>query len=205
MLFVIYEVTMPHSKPKSPSLDRDDWVRAGLELLSSGGVKSVRVEALAKRLTISKGSFYWHFKDREDLLGAMLATWESQQIGWGNAEEVSSRNAAQEWARLLETVSEPDRGRVDLAIFSWAREDENIRYRVTEIEKHRTAYLARIFRQIGFNSHQAEQWAGAALLAYVGWVDRATRDAVFRESGPDLPTVLSRIILAASSLASQEA
>ena len=192
-------------KTKSARLNRSAWITAGLDVLSSSGIDSVRVETLARRLRISKGSFYWHFKDREDLLEAMLASWETQQADWHAANREFGRNAAENWAKLLEVVSRPEYGRLDLAIFSWARENEGARRRVSEVEKRRLAHLARIFREIGFSSRQADEWAGAALLAYVGWVDRATRDAAFRDSGPDLATVLSRIILAASALASQEA
>ncbi|HEV2489735.1 MAG TPA: TetR/AcrR family transcriptional regulator [Candidatus Acidoferrales bacterium] len=196
---------MAGRKSKGLSLERGDWVRAGLELLGARGHDSVRVEMLAKRLRISKGSFYWHFKDREDLLDAMLGSWEERQSDWETEEGGLAQNAAEKWARLLEVVSRPDYGRLDLAIFSWAREDEKVRQRVSEVEKRRVSYLTRIFREVGFNSHQAEEWAGAVMLAYSGWVDRATRDPAFYNSGPDLATVLSRIILAASALASQEA
>lgn len=195
---------MAGRRSKEATLERGDWVRAGLELLGAKGLDSVRVEMLAKRLRISKGSFYWHFKDREDLLDAMLDSWEKQQSDWETEQGGLAQNAAEKWARLLEVVSRPEYGQLDLAIFSWAREDEKVRRRVSEVEKRRVAYLTRIFREVGFNSRQAEEWAGAVMLAYSGWVDRATRDAAFRDSGPDLATVLSRIILAASALASQE-
>lgn len=195
---------MPERKAKSSRLDREQWVTAGLGVLRSSGIEAVRVETLAKHLRISKGSFYWHFKDREDLLDAMLASWEAQQSDWQAGNGGQSRNAAENWANLLEVISQPEYGRLDLAIFSWAREDESVRRRVSEVEKRRLTHLGRIFRAIGFQPREAEQWAGTALLAYVGWVDRATRDAAFRETGPDLPAVLSRIILAASALASQE-
>jgi AcrR family transcriptional regulator len=196
---------MARRRGNGASLEREDWIRAGLDLLGSKGVESVRVETLAKKLRISKGSFYWHFKDRGDLLEAILRSWELQQSDWESEEGALAGNAAEKWARLLEVVSRPEYGRVDLAIFSWAREDEKVRRRVSEVEKRRIAYLTRVFREVGFNARQAEEWAGATLLAYVGWVDRATRDAAFRDSGPDLAAVLSRIILAASALASQEA
>lgn len=195
---------MSDRKAKSSRLERADWVRAALEMLCSTGIDSVRVETLAKRLRISKGSFYWHFKDREDLLEAILATWEARQSDWQSPDGARIRNAAENWANLLEVISRPESGRLDLAIFSWAREDEKVRRSVSEVEKRRLAHLTRIFREIGFNPRQAEQWAGTVLLAYVGWVDRATRDAAFKDSGPDLATLLSRIILAASALASQE-
>lgn len=196
---------MSDSKSKPTRLNRDNWIGAGLEVLSTRGIEAVHVETLAKLLRISKGSFYWHFRDREDLLDAMLASWEAQQSDWQAADEGIGRNPAETWAKLLEVISRPEYGRLDLGVFSWAREDDKVRRRVSEVEKRRLAHLVHIFREIGFSPRQAEQWAGTALLAYVGWVDRATRDSAFRESGPDLATALSRIILAASALASQEA
>lgn len=85
-------------------LDRHDWVDAGIAILASKGVDAVRIESLAKQLNISKGSFYWHFKNREDLLEAILAEWESRQSDW-NTEGAS--NPVERWARLFELLSRP--------------------------------------------------------------------------------------------------
>lgn len=63
---------------KADSLTRMDWILAATAALGQSGVDSVRVEALARRLKTSKGSFYWHFKDRPDLLEAVLALWEAE-------------------------------------------------------------------------------------------------------------------------------
>src|ERR1700743_1189670 len=74
---------VPRSKPTSSplrtsqqrDLSRKDWVEAGLHALVRGGVKSVAVERLATKLKVTKGSFYWHFRDRDELLDEMLAGW----------------------------------------------------------------------------------------------------------------------------------
>ena len=60
-------------------LDREDWVNAAFERLGAGGVEAVRVEPLAKDLGVTKGSFYWHFRDREALLDAVLEAWEARE------------------------------------------------------------------------------------------------------------------------------
>src|SRR5215469_12958019 len=67
-------------KPKVPAatssrLDGGAWITAALDVLASKGIEGVRVEILAKHLKITKGSFYWHFKDRRALLDAMLNEW----------------------------------------------------------------------------------------------------------------------------------
>ena len=69
----------PRAKPAgaepSDRLSRADWVEAALQTLAEGGISNVRVEVLAKHLKVTKGSFYWHFVDRNDLLAEMLETW----------------------------------------------------------------------------------------------------------------------------------
>lgn len=185
-------------------LERSDWVRAGTEILAAQGLEAVRVEELARKLHISKGSFYWHFRDRDDLLQAILETWEADQADWNIDESERDRSPAERWAKLVELLSRSGYGRLDVAMFSWAREDQRVARRVKEVEKKRIAYLARVFREIGFNASQAREWSHAAMLLYVGWVDCATRDAFFGESGIPLAETLSRLVLAASALASQE-
>ena len=57
------------------ALTREDWTRAALLAIAEGGTGAVAVEPLAARLGATKGSFYWHFRSRSDLLAAALATW----------------------------------------------------------------------------------------------------------------------------------
>jgi AcrR family transcriptional regulator len=185
-------------------LDRRDWVGVGIEILSSRGVDAIRVEALARRLNISKGSFYWHFKDRDDLLEAILAEWETRQSDW-NTEGKDSPNPVERWARLFELFSRPAYAHLEMAVSSWARQDEKVALRVANADRKRIAYLSMVFREIGFTTNQANEWANAAMFLYLGWMDRMTRSVTEESSEPALAELLSRLVLAASSLASQEA
>lgn len=196
---------MPARREPKNRFDRIDWIRAALDVLASEGSAAVHIENLARKLHISKGSFYWHFRDRTDLLDAVLDSWESDQQNWIVDENEVHRNPADRWAHLVELLSRPAHRHLDIAVFSWARDDEKISRRVSEIEKKRIAHLRQVFREIGFTVYQAEEWSSAAMLVYLGWLDRAARDPTFRDSGPTLAEVLSRFVLAASSLVSQEA
>src|SRR5215472_12218561 len=60
-------------------LEKKDWMRAARLALLEGGPNAVRVETLARKLHVSKGSFYWHFKNREALLEALLREWEEEK------------------------------------------------------------------------------------------------------------------------------
>lgn len=185
-------------------LDRRDWVEAGMEILSSRGVDAIRVEALARRLSISKGSFYWHFKDRDDLLESILSEWEARQSDW-NTEGGGTPNPVERWARLFELLSRPAYARLEMAISSWARQDESVAMRVARADQKRIDYLFVVFREIGFTANQASEWANAAMLLYLGWMDRMTRSVKEVVSELPLAELLSRLVLAASALASQEA
>src|SRR5688572_29530985 len=59
-------------------LRRDDWIRGAIAQLQRGGIDAVRVAALAPRLGVTRGSFYWHFADRAALLEALLEDWEAE-------------------------------------------------------------------------------------------------------------------------------
>src|SRR4051794_6442265 len=52
------------------------WIDEGLRALAAGGPGAVRIEPLAKALGVTRGGFYWHFRDRGALLEALLDTWE---------------------------------------------------------------------------------------------------------------------------------
>ena len=71
---------------RSTRLNAETWERAALEAIAELGLPGVAVEPLAKKLGVTKGSFYWHFADREALLHAALKRWEKRStddvIAW---------------------------------------------------------------------------------------------------------------------------
>src|SRR5258707_854802 len=119
-------------------LGRNDWLKvARLELLE-GGVEAVRVEKLARALRVTKGSFYWHFKDREELLDLLLREWESEaaeiagHLGQGSSREKTTKllQLLEERARLSEQGDVPS----DAAIFAWASTSPEVARRVNRCE-----------------------------------------------------------------------
>lgn len=67
------------NKKRDQSQDRDSWLSEALELMRERGVDHVKVEPLASRLGVTKGSFYWHFKNRGDLLRSLPEFWVRRQ------------------------------------------------------------------------------------------------------------------------------
>ena len=69
----------PATTPRTP-LGRGEWVAAAIDTLAEQGIDGLRIEALARRCGVTKGSFYWHFRDRRDLAEAVLAEWQAGRL-----------------------------------------------------------------------------------------------------------------------------
>jgi AcrR family transcriptional regulator len=195
---------MASPSPVRLPLHPNDWVRAGIARLAKEGVESVRIEVLARDLGVSKGSFYWHFRDRDELLMQMLQIWESSEAEWLSGEETEAAekpNAATRWARFVERSAEPERIREEIAIRAWARRDERVATRMVGVEKRKVLVIANILGEVGFARQAAESWSEMVCLVYSGWLDRTARDGEFRLSSKGLGEFLSELILAASAKA----
>jgi len=187
---------------RSPSLHPDNWLRAAEHRLAENGIESVRVEVLARDLGVSKGSFYWHFRERGELLDKLLARWEDAEIDWLNAEDGTA--AAARWAKFVARTADPGRMRMEVALRAWARSDDRVAARVAAIEKRKSRLIADVLRDIGFTQPAADSWSEVVLLICLGWLDRATRDRQFEMAGRGLGELLSEFILAASSRSAKD-
>lgn len=183
---------------KASPLQPTDWIRAAIVKLAEGGVDAVCIEVLARELRVSKGSFYWHFRDRQDLLERVLAAWEEGELGSFEFDE-DDTTAATRWARIVQATAEAGRIRLDASVRSWARRDEQVARRVAAVEMKKARAIASVLRDVGFTRQGADEWSEVTLLLYLGWLDRATRDREFLMAGRSLGDLLSEMILAASS------
>lgn len=137
---------------------KEDWIRAALDALREDGVEGVRVEPLAVRLGVTKGSFYWHFETREQLLTAALDAWvargteaiiehvEGVQTGPEAKLRELWRRTALDSTRDLST---------ELAIRDLAQRDADVRERVRQVDERRMSYLCELFREMGFTQELA--------------------------------------------------
>lgn len=147
--------TPTRAKVPRTQLTPGDWIAAATELLVEKSIDSVRVDVLAKQLSVTRGSFYWHFVDRDDLLQRVLISWQEAQT-----EQIIARYQKQgvkAEALIRELVELPFHGRaalrgssVELAIRAWARRDEMARQIVDEVDAKRLAYIEECFSSLGF-------------------------------------------------------
>ncbi len=151
-------------------LDRDAWVLAATDVLADDGIAGLRVEVLAKRLKVTKGSFYWHFQDRRDLLMAVLQTWRD-----GRIRDIVKQTRAQSGRELEQiyhvidvySASRSRRGAmIELAVRDWARRDADAAAIVAEVDEMRLRCARELFLACGVPMDEASSRC-MLLYAYV--------------------------------------
>ena len=159
----------------SPKLKRQDWIDAGLRVLAESGVEAVRVEPLAKSMKVTKGSFYWHFKDRQELLDSLLTEWVRLQT-YSIIERVEAidADASTKLLRLIEIAMDDD-GKEENAIRAWATKDSRVAAVVDRVDRKRLEYTRDLFVQIGFTLPEAIVRARMAYYSLVGEFTIGTR------------------------------
>ncbi|GHI02121.1 TetR family transcriptional regulator [Streptomyces cellostaticus] len=148
-------------------LTAQDWADAALTAMGEGGLAAVAIEPLAARLDTTKGSFYWHFANREALIEAALDRWEQKSteaiIAGLAAESDPGTRLRRLFAEASELASE-DPLEVSLPASAGHPRVAAVLRRVTE---RRVGYLAQLFAELGFPPDEAHR---RALLAYTGYL-----------------------------------
>jgi len=136
-------------------LGRDDWLKASLRMCDKG-IDAVKVAPLAENMGVTTGSFYWHFKNRRELLEALLEYWEREMTD--TATEAAKRfegSPADRILHLMETVTANNLARYDLPIWHWAQSDTKARQIFNRVLKKRFEFAAWMFAEAGFSPEQA--------------------------------------------------
>ncbi|MCE1242459.1 TetR/AcrR family transcriptional regulator [Oryzomicrobium sp.] len=184
---------MPQERVKTrTSLDRSDWIHAALDVLADKGLDGLRVEVLAKAFGVTKGSFYWHFKDRQDLLSAVLTLWKE-----GRIKDIIKQTTAAPGRTLPQIyhvieVYSAARSRkgmnIELAIRDWARRDPEAAAVVEEVDRWRLECASRLFIECGLPEKEAKS---RSLLLYAYVFGQSLM--VFDQYDADVPSLQSWI------------
>ncbi|MGH8290379.1 MAG: TetR/AcrR family transcriptional regulator [Steroidobacteraceae bacterium] len=151
------------------------WLHAAYELLLESGIEAVRIMPLAKRLRLSRTSFYWFFDDRESLLAALLERWRTKNTG----------NLVRQAESYAETLPEAilnvfdcwfdDRlfdSRLEFAVRSWAQQSRRVAGEVTAADADRLRSLASMFVRFDCNRVEADVRARTVYLTQLGYISQ---------------------------------
>lgn len=157
------------------------WLQAAQEALLEAGVDAVKILPLAKRLNLSRTSFYWFFTDREELLGGLVARWREKNTGnlvrqteaYAESLTEAMLNVFDCWldTRLFDSQFE-------FAIRSWALQSADLLKELQDADQLRLDALARMFMRFGCSEPAADVRARTIYLVQIGYISMQTKEDV---------------------------
>jgi AcrR family transcriptional regulator len=167
------QAVKPQKPAAEPPLGRKDWIEAAITMLAEDNVEALRVDTLADKLGVTKGSFYWHFNGRDDLLAAVLETWRLRMTSETRAMIVDATGTPWErLERLIRIAVSPRQdvpgGPLEMTLRDWARRDPKVAAVVREVDTERVAFLRQLYREAGLGDTDAEDFAELHMAFVIG-------------------------------------
>ena len=151
----------------------EGWIEAAYELLLESGVDSVKILSLAKKLNLSRTSFYWFFKDREELLAGLVGKWRAKNTGGLiRQSEAYAESIAEAMLNVVDCWLDKSLfdSQFEFAVRSWALQSDDILAEVREADQARIAALTRIFLRFGYDEISADVRARTIYLIQIGYI-----------------------------------
>ena len=170
---------------ESSRLSRDDWLDAAFQAVVEGGFDKVRVLGLAATLGVTRGSFYWHFDDHAELIGALLARWRERELAANRSIEASTLEDPQQdlqavlEAALAHAGVDLENMRFELALRGLGRRDASVAKMLIEVDQQRLRLFEGKFLRLTHDARSAADLAALFYLAIVG-----SNQALSRPSSP---------------------
>lgn len=163
---------------------QEAWLDAAYDALLDSGVDSVKILPLAKRLNLSRTSFYWFFKDREELLSALIARWREKNTG--NLVKQAGAYAESLAEAMLNVFDcwlnkELFDSQLEFAVRSWALQSPEIQAEVHAADQTRMDAIGRMFMRFGYDDGAADVRARTTYLVQIGYISmQSTEDLALR-------------------------
>lgn len=162
----------PTQRHKDSPLTEQDWVDAAIKILVEENVRGIRIDALCKMLGVTKGSFYWHFATRGDLLAAMLEHWRRRTtlnvIRSLSGAGADPRDKMRRLFGLPRRTKAPASAQVEASIRDWSRRAEMTRKAVQEVDEIRYRYIVQLYAEMGFDQAEARKRGYMAYCMLMG-------------------------------------
>jgi AcrR family transcriptional regulator len=160
---------------------QEGWLEAAYESLLEAGVDSVKILPLAKRLNLSRTSFYWFFKDREELLHALIARWRDKNTGnIVKQSEAYAESLAEAMLNVFDCWLNKDLfdSKFEFAVRSWALQSDDILAEVQKADQVRLEALKRMFMRFGHSEITADVRARTTYLVQIGYISMQTQEDI---------------------------
>lgn len=161
------------------TINQTAWIDAAYELLTASGVSAVKIVPLAKKLKTSRTSFYWLFKDREEVLAALLERWERQntQALIEQSEKYAS-SIVEATLNIFDCWFDPAvfDSEFEYAVRSWSLQDQAVAERVSQADSVRLQALQDMFIRYDYDVLEADTRARTMYLIQIGYISMHTQE-----------------------------
>jgi AcrR family transcriptional regulator len=149
-------------------LTKTHWIRQGLRTLAKEGANGLKVGPMSRTLKVSRGSFYWHFRDVADFRSQLLRTWRERATEQVIRDLDAEAGEPDRLKHLMKRAFGAGRSGLDRAIRSWAAEDQAVAKVVAAVDARRIAYIAKLLVAAGVGAQAALRRAAFLYWAYLG-------------------------------------
>lgn len=155
---------------RNARLSSEDWAKAALDVIATDGVAALAVEPLARRLGVTKGSFYWHFASRDALLDAALQLWELEEQAALSSHLEKVSGSEQRVRALITLVAHERRFHTLYARLVTSSDHPLVTPVLQRATQRRLHYIEDAYRQAGMAESEARYRAWLAYSAYIGFI-----------------------------------
>jgi AcrR family transcriptional regulator len=166
-------------REKRPALGREAWLEAARQALIAEGTAGVEINKLAKRLGVTRGGCYWYFKNRQQLLDALLSFWAESSTGlFERVIDSAQRNGLKEFYALTDLLVDEKEydPKWDGAVRDWARTSAVVLKTVQIVDVKRIAIIEKMFLNMGYKGKHAQVRARVMYYHQVGYYALGVRE-----------------------------
>lgn len=159
----------------------EGWLDAAYNALLESGVDAVKILPLAKKLNLSRTSFYWFFKDREELLAALVARWRDKNTGnLIRQSEAYAESLTEAMLNVFDCWLDKDLfdSQFEFAVRSWALQAPEILAEVRQADRLRIEALTRMFVRFGYGEPEADVHARTTYLVQIGYISMQSEEDI---------------------------
>lgn len=151
------------------ALSKEKWISHGLTVLAKQGHGALKADTLARSLKVTRGSFYWHFKDISDYHAAVIELWRQETTEGVIARTNAFADSSMRLPTLFRAALASSNTALEKAMLAWALSDQNARRAVAEVEAIRVHYVEQLLRAANVPASSIESRAQIIHWTFIGF------------------------------------
>ena len=144
-------------KKSNSRLNKNSWLALALDVLAQEGRAKIQIEYLAKKLGVTKGSFYAHFQDRNNFITSIAVYWaDTLTVDELNILSQVEGNGEEKLLLLMQAIKDYELGKYDIVMRAWALDESLVAEQVEKVDQIRFEYIKSLFVEMGFTGADLE-------------------------------------------------